>query len=209
MPIKIKACSPDPVAEQAKRLAYMALFAVAASLTFSNAIFEISSCVFMALALFSMIRSRDFSFLKSPWVFLMLFYFLINVASITQSQYLATSLQGLFRVFRCIVLCLSAVYVVDSEDKFKKIFEWFLVVAALVCVDALIQGATGFELIRQRSMTAYSSKTSRITGPFHHANDFSAYLSLVFFIFLALCRAVGKRRRPKGLFFIFWARFWC
>ena len=77
-------------------------------------------------------------------------------------------------------------YVVDSEEKLRKVFQWFLVVAVVICADALLQGITGFEVLRQRPLTDYFGETKRLTGPFSHANNFSAYLSFVVILFLGI-----------------------
>ena len=184
-----------------KDAAFWALFFVIATVAFSNSLFQISSSLFIVLSILAIAGTRQVSFLKNGWGILIAIYFVMNLVSLTQSEYLLTSLRGVFAVLRRILLCLAVVYVVDSEKKFRQLFQFFLCVASLIALDALIQGVLGHDLIRWRSMTPYYvGKASRLTGPFHHANDFSAYLSLVFFLFLGIL--------PKGLKLFSPKKYW-
>ncbi len=184
-----------------KKAAYGALFFVIATAAFSNSLFQISSVIFIVLSLLSVIGTRQASFLKNRWAILVAVYFLMNLISLAQSAYLFTSLKSIFAVLRQILLCLSVIYTVDSKDKFKALFQFFCVVAFMIALDALIQGMVGYDLIRGRKMTPYFlERAGRLTGPFHHANDFSAYLSFVIFLFLGLL--------PEGLKLLPAKRYW-
>jgi putative inorganic carbon (HCO3(-)) transporter len=189
------------IEERAKEIAFVVLFGVAATISFSNSLFEITSSVFMALALFSAIGFRRLDLLKTKWGAFLGLYLFLCAASFARSQYPFESWKGLFRVFRCILLSLSVVQVVDSEIKFRRIYHMLLAVAVFICYDALIQGFTGTELLRDRSLTAYSLRTGRITGPFGHANDFAAYLSFVVFLFIGALQTPWKRMSKRLLAF--------
>ncbi|MBI3315987.1 MAG: O-antigen ligase family protein [Candidatus Omnitrophica bacterium] len=190
--------------DPARSLAYLTLFFVIALGSWSNAFFSIFSILFMLLSLVSVFRTRDFSVFKSPLAVFIAVFIFMNLVSLTQTHYLDNSLRGVFKIFRSGLLCLSAVYVLDTEDKFRKIFHCELIVASLIGLDALIQGVTGHELLRQREMIVYlTDKAWRVTGPFRHANDFSAYLSLMIFFFLG---ALGQGWGPTGRkrYFFYW-----
>jgi O-antigen ligase len=75
-------------------------------------------------------------------------------------------------------------------------------VAFVINIDAVIQGICGVELLRQRSMTAYSGDTKRLTGPFSHANNFSAYLSFTSLLFLEAVHE-GKKVFPRTRYAFF------
>ena len=167
-----------------KEIGFWFLCALIASLSFSISFFEIFSAITIILALISCVRSRNCQVIKNGLFLLILIYLLINVVSIFQTEYLAPSIRGIGKVLKNVLVCFSAAYLIDSEEKLRKIFKWFLVVAVIIGVDALIQGATGVELLRNRPMTAFKEHTKRITGPFQHANDFSAYLSFIVLLFL-------------------------
>ena len=109
----------------------------------------------------------------------------MNLLSVTQSGYLWTSARGVFKVLRQILLCLAVIFVLDSGGKLKKIIQWILAVGFFISIDALVQGSTGFEFLRGRKMTPLLANIGRLTGPFHHANDFSAYLTVLFILFLS------------------------
>ncbi len=168
--------------------AFVALFFTVASMAFSISLFEIFSWMFISLCFLSMARSKTTVFLKDPLFVLAVIYFAMSLLSLTQSHYLDASLRGVFKVLKNILLCFSVVYVLDSDEKFKKTVMWLMVVALVIAADALIQGLTGFEPLRQRPMTAYVTGTQRLTGPFGHANDFSAYLSFVALLYLGILR---------------------
>lgn len=171
-----------------KDAAFIALFFVIAFASFSISLFEIASALFMGLVMISLFRTRHFFYFRTLFVYLALFYFACNLLSLTQSDYLQASWRGIFKVLKNILICFSAIYVLDSEEKLKKVFEWLLIVATVIALDALIQGMSGVELIRGRHMTPYWGEIKRWTGPFSHANDFSAYLSVMTLLFLGILR---------------------
>jgi heptosyltransferase-2 len=186
-----------------RQLAYASLFFVVAGLAFSIGLFNTAVSVLIGLALISVILRRDFAVFRGPFLWFLLAYLAMNLVSLTQTDYPMTSARGIVKVLKNLFLCLSVVYVVDSEDKFRRIFQWILTVAVVISIDALIQGATGVELIRGRDMTAFIGETKRITGPFRHANDFAAFLSFVLILFLAVvARGFAFFSRRQYAFFV-------
>lgn len=172
--------------ENLKRIAFYSLGGVLLSLSFSISLYEIFSVIFVLSAVSAMVLSRDTRILRSRWMIFLLIYLAANLLSLTQSHHPFDSFKGIVRVFRLALLSLGVIYIIDSEEKFVKIFKWSLLVALLIGLDGLLQGFTGFELIRQRAMTAYTSNVGRVTSAFTHANDFSAYLALMIFFFVGI-----------------------
>ena len=192
-----------PTERLAKEVATGMLFLVVITMSFSIALFEITSSLFMGLAIISYLQAKPKPSFNKTFLILLSLYFLTNALSLTQSHHLFNSLKGLFRVFRSILLCLSVSYVIDSEKKLRGVYQCFLWVAFFLSVDAILQKITGVEWLRGRSMTAYIGETRRWTGPFHHANDFAAYLSFVIFLFLGLLTDGFKIfSRTKFFFFL-------
>ena len=190
-----------------KKTAFWALFPVIASLPASYSFFSITSSIFMGLVLLSFFTSgASWSAFKKTWAILLLLFYAVNLLSLTQSAHLDVSLRGTFRVFRYLLLCVSASYVIDSEEKFKKVFYFFLMVIFAISLDGLIQGWTGYEPLRGRRMTAYTHETQRLTGPFHHANDFSAYLSFSSFLFIGILQEGRRFLSSKG-YLLCWVGF--
>ena len=167
--------------DRAKDQVYLLLFAMLASAAFSNSLFEISSSVFMVLWLFTVLAERRWKIFKGVWVYFLGAYVAVNVLSVFQTVSVHDSVKGAFRVLRWAILTLGVTDTVDTREKLIKVCEALLAVVLFICLDALIQGMTGIEILRGRAMTAFYGETKRITGPFTHANDFSAYLCLALF----------------------------
>ena len=169
-----------------KKAAFFSLLGVIASAAFSISFYEITTVIFILLSMTAFFLDPDKKLLQRRWVIFFGVYFLANLLSLTQTHYPTDSLKGLLRIARLILLCFSVIYTVDSKEKFKKIFLWYLGVAFFIAADGLFQGIAGYEVIRQRAMTKYFEDTGRITGTFRHANDFSAYLALTLFLFIGI-----------------------
>jgi O-antigen ligase len=186
-----------------RRAAFWALCAIVPCITFSNSLFEISSSIFIGLSFVVFFTEKRFQIIKSPFLILLLIYLLMNFLSLTKTSDMGASWRGIFKVLEGLAICFFTATIVDSEEKLKKIFQWFLVVALIIALDALIQGVIGFDLLRKRPMTPYIGELQRLTGPFRHANDFSAYLTIILFLF------VGALHRGREFFswrsYIFYA----
>ncbi len=167
-----------------ERGAFLSLLSVIATITFSISLYEAASWALIFFCLVLIVVRRDFRVFNNIFFGLAAVYFLMNVVSISQSSYQDTSFHGVLKVAKNILLCAAGFYALDSEDKFKKIFQWFLIVSFFIGIDALIQGVTGIEFVRLRDMTPYQGTMKRLTGPFHHANDFGAYLSFAVMLFI-------------------------
>ena len=192
-----------------KRWAYFSFFLVIASVASSISLFEITSAIFIGLCFFSACRGNRWGMDRRA-LFLIGLYFLMHVISLTQSQYLSTSLRGVFKVVKQAAMFFSVVYAVDSKEKARRVFFCFLWIAFLVSLDAVWQGVSGHDLLAHREMTPYYGSVGRLTGPFRHANDFSAYLSFVIFLFLGVCmsgfRVFSKKTwalTTMGFLFVF------
>ena len=186
-----------------KSLAFIALCVALAAASFSNSFFEIFSGAFLALALFCVILEKRSSVFRGPFAAAAGIYLLIVALTVVKSDYPAESLRGVFRVLRCTLMSLLAVYLVDDEKKFKKIFYVFAGSACVIAIDALVQGFSGKEFLLHRKMTPYTEEIMRITGPFHHANDFAAYLSMTVFLFIGMVPYAlwSGQKKPVGWFF--------
>ncbi len=172
----------------AKNLALWALAAAFVTASFSNSFFEIFSGIFLVLCLALIAAERRLDFFKSPFGVAAGIYLLWVLLTLTQSEYFAESLKGFFRVLRYTLMSFFVIYLVDNEKKFKKVFYVFALSVLAVGVDAIVQGIFGVEFLRNRAMTRFLRDTGRLTGPFSHANDFAAYLSLTIFLFLGMIR---------------------
>ena len=186
-----------------KSLAFWALGAAFVCASFSNSLFEIFSSAFLILSLALIAKEKRLDVFKSAFGVAAGLYFLAVLMTLTQSAYPAESLRGIFRVLRCVLMSFSAIYLVDNEEKFKKIFYIFALSALLIAADALVQGIFGIEFLRSRSMTPYLGQHERVTGPFSHANDLAAYLSMVIFLFLGMIfREWRSRTWKESVFFL-------
>ncbi len=182
-----------------KRAALYALFGVILSLTFSISLYEAASVTLVVCALWAMALEKDFRAFRGPWMIFVLIYFAANLLSLAHSQYMPDSLKGITRVLRLILLAVSVVYIVDSEEKFKKVFWLCLATAFIIGIDGLVQGLSGFEMIRQRVVTAYVPGAARISSSFPHPNDFSAYLTLMLFFFVGILLESRRLKLPPKI----------
>lgn len=174
---------PIDARDPARDWAYALLFPMAFSVAISITLFVTLSSLFMALALYSIIRrgttlTRDF-FWK-----LFLIYFLANALSLTQTHFWPESWRGLLKIGRHILLAFGIAHVVDSPRKMARLVPIFFLTAVIVSLDAFFQGWTGRDLFNGRRMTAFFGEQGRLTGPFKHANDLSAYLTFAASFFL-------------------------
>ena len=181
-----------PIKMASKQLAFYFLLPVLVAVSVSNSLFTVFSSLFMFVAVYSFFKEKQVVSWKNPWFLCIAAYLLLNFLAVLPSEYLLHSVRGAFRTFRAALLCGCAIYVLDSEQRWRTAFRFLVLALVLVGMDALAQGATGMEILRQRPMTAYLEGTKRLTGPYPHANDFSAYLSLMI-PFLGLLLPAGRR----------------
>lgn len=186
--------------DQARPLAYLMFFGALATAAFSNSLFEITSSVFLGLWLVDSLARRRGLSRGGWWVWALAAYLLINLASALQPPWLYEGFKGAFRVLRWVLLTVAVTEVVDSREKLVRAYWAILAVAVFIGVDAMAQVLTGVEILRNRSMTAFYGQTHRVTGPFPHANDFSAYLCLAVLAFASAF--AGEKNRParRGLY---------
>ena len=169
----------------AENAALICLWGTLASISFSNSLFEIFSSILMGLAILLVLARRDWSLFRNKWFYASATLILIDTLTIFFSIDPWSSARGAFRVLRCVMLAFFTVYTLNTKEKFHKTYHFFVWMIFLTCLDAVCQGLLGFELVLQRRMTPYTEAIGRVTGPFHHANDFAAFLSLAFFLGLA------------------------
>lgn len=200
MPTEVRAAGVD--CDQAKRLATWLLFPMVPAVAVSISLFVLLSSVFIGLVFISAARSKDSSTTKDFFFWLLLLYFLMNLLSLTQTQFWPESLRGVLKVFRQVALCAGIAYTLDSPGKIRKLYPWFFITAAVLVLDASFQGYSGRDLFNGRKMTAYFGEHGRLTGPFKHANDFSAYLGVVAILFLEVMLD-GLRFLSKKVYFFY------
>ena len=115
-----------------KKVAFYLLFAVIASIAFSVSMYEITSILFILISVLSFLKDPNKRIWRGRMIVFFIVYFLANLLSLTQTHFPADSWKGIFRVARSMLLCLSVIYTVDSEEKFKKLFLWCLGVAFFI-----------------------------------------------------------------------------
>ncbi len=178
--------------------AFIALCGIVVFIPIAMSPFQICHAFFLIASLILFFSSNRKSEFAQPFFILIGLYLFCNALSLTQTQFMRPSIQGMTKVLRQILLCLAVYLALDTEKKFYRLFDCFLVVATIVGLDALLQRVTGIEVFRGRSMTPFVTQVGRLTGPFSHANNFSAYLSLVIFLFLgAACGFFGHVSKKK------------
>ena len=104
-----------------KEAAFLVLFPAVFAVTLSVSFFEIFSGLFIVLSLIAFFKAEDGRDFRSAFVCCAIVYFFMNLLSVTQSDYWWASARGVFKVFRQVLLCFSVIFILDSEDKIKKI----------------------------------------------------------------------------------------
>ena len=186
-----------------KTAAFYSMLWSAFFLPISMSLYQIGAAIFLLTAIVSWAMDPDRPRFDPNWVLLLAIYMIFNILSCFGSSSWAASSRGLFKVFRQILLCLSIFYVLDSRKKIQTVIIYFLTASFVVSVDGLVQFFGGFEILRNRKMIAYmmAQGINRITGPFKHAIDFSAYLIFPFFLFLSFMRSAWKSYRLRSIIF--------
>lgn len=182
-----KLLSPELI----RRLAVFALAATVVTVMFSISLLYVFCGIFLGLSALYVIRGGRVTAPKTLLFFLSA-YLTANIISLVVSSYPAESAKGVFRVFRALWLFLAVPWVLHEKKDLKFVVTFFVLGALMIGVDGLIQGMTGFEVLRHRPMTPYTAEIGRVTGPFRHANDFAAHLSLTLTAVLGLLAFSGK-----------------
>ncbi len=186
----------EPGRDRAGEWAMRVLPFLIVAASFSITLFEAVGAVFVVLCAASFWRTRRPGPVTGIFAWLALAYFASVVLSLTQTEHLSTSIRGVTKIGRGLILAASVAYTLDSAERRKTACLWFCAAAFFVSVDAFVQAATGRELLG-RTMTAYHGATQRVTGPFKHANDLSAYLAPVICLWIA---CMPRARRLFGRF---------
>ena len=195
-------CETETGCDPVKRWAYALLFPMIPAVAVSISLFVALSCIFIGLVLISAARSKSKPILKDFFFWLLLLYFSMNVLSLTQTHFWCESSRGVLKIFRQVILCAGIAYTLDTPEKIKKLYPWFFLTAGVLVLDSIFQGGTGRDLFNDRKMTAYFGVHGRLTGPFKHANDFSAYLGVLGILFLGVMLD-GLRFLSKKIYFFY------
>lgn len=180
--------------------AYGALLAVAASITWSISLFVISSVALLTLAVLHCVLERRLPMPRTTFEKTVVLYVLAVAASALVTDHPYESFRGVLKVARQCLLCIAAAWVLSDRARASRFMGLWMGVAALTAIDALIQGTTGWEPLRGRAMTPFFGETLRWTGPYRHANDFSAFLTIAIFPFIGLAfeRNTDLKNRVAG-----------
>ncbi|MCG3175934.1 MAG: hypothetical protein MOGMAGMI_00871 [Candidatus Omnitrophica bacterium] len=189
--------TPTEAAAALRRAAFVALCGVLLSSTWSISLFVISSVALFVIGGTHLAVERRRPYPGESWQWALVAYVLVVGSTLLVSDYPYESFRGLLKVARQALLCVCAVWVLSHPGRLRRCALLWMGVAALTVADAWVQGLTGREPLLGRAMTPFHGDTLRWTGPYKHANDFSAFLTLAVFPFLsgALDRASRKGAR--------------
>jgi len=137
---------------------------------------------FAAIAILSFIAKKmlkpDFLFLKNNAHLFLLLFVLFNALSLFNSGvYFRKSFNTLFfKWWEYILIFLVVEDALITQQKVRKAIRIFLVVAAVVGIDAFFQKVSGFDFLRHKQIGFIEEGVYALTGSFNHYNSFSAYL---------------------------------
>ncbi len=176
---------------------YVLLVAV----TFSTSLVEIaSSALILAWAVKTAV-SRDFDFLGSLPVKLIILYFCWTVLSCFNSDYFKESFRGILKVAEYSLIFIVAATSLRQEKIVKRSFFVIAAGAMIISANGIFQYFSGFDLIRHRELI-FQDYLRRISSSFVHPNDFGVYLLIVSVIFISIMISGRKMIKDRVIVFV-------
>lgn len=157
------------------RLAYTAILSVLTCIPFTKGGIEVSISIAAGAWFICVLIQRKFDFRNSLLFLPLCFYLGAVVLSMGNTPLIDASLQGLLRAVKYFTLYLVASQVIRTENRFRWLIRALVLVAFLSCLNALHQWLTGWDF-RHKFSILYIDGIQRLTGSFHHPNNFAAFL---------------------------------
>lgn len=165
-----------------------ALYAVVFFIPISQALIESFFCMAWSAFIVKKIISPDFTFIKNRIHFLLLLFYIFCLVSLSNSGiYIGKSFHAwFFKWGEGIILFLLVQDAFVSGKGIRHIVRILLFSGCLVAVDGIFQHFYGWDFLRGRPILTARYGVKAITGPFHHYNDFAAYLVCSINLFIAM-----------------------
>lgn len=183
------------------RLLAAAFCLLAAGVTFSNAVTEISSISIVVLWAVKKILTKDWS-LPGGFLALILITFLgWNILSFYNTDYLYDSFRGLLKVFKYVFLFMAAIDYFDSRVRIKRYLLYMAGICFFIALDGIIQYTAGADIIRHRVIDPLDH-LHRVSASFVHSNDLGAYLVVMLAVILSLFFSSKRAFKQRLLIFL-------
>lgn len=162
-----------------ERVSLTAAMAMAFSFSFSFAIFNIGVAVLMASFLIRRTLEKNPALFDTLTDVFLISYYLFAILSLTNSQYMGMSLQGLHKLIRYIGLFAAARELVTDWKSVKWITAAFAAGGTLAAFDAMSQLVLGRDFLTQRTPFLSMTDLIRVSGSFGNPNMLAIYLSFL------------------------------
>ena len=181
---------------------WMVVFSIPISIAMTN----IGIVLAIILWLIKKIIDRDGRFLSTPINILLFLLVLFSLFSMVNSAKISSSLGGIQKLLKGILLFFIVVETVNDRSRLRRIIWAALLGLTLVSVDGVFQYLTGRDFIRGYVIGVgfrYPGEADllRVNASMHNPNDLSSYLTTVIplVVSLALYYFKGKMRLLLGL----------
>lgn len=164
-------------------ISFLAILAVVFFLPFSKGGIETSIAIGLISFFIFKYQKREFGFSKIPLALPFLFYIVAVELSMLQSTEFRTTAKGLLRVLKYAGLYWLVVETICDEIRFKWVIRVMTLTAFLSCLNGCYQLTSGWDFRHQYSIVN-DYGVLRIRGSFNHPNNFAAYLTASFLVFL-------------------------
>jgi len=187
----------DCIRKNRQTIALYSAMMMAASFSFSFALFNIGIVILIVLYAILIVEQKKIVF--DPYLdFSIVLFFVISVFSLTQTNHLMMSLEGVQKLFRYLLTFVAARYALTTKRDLKLMVMALLVGGAVVSLDGLFQYVVGQDLIRGRTPVVSFDGLVRISGCFKNPNQLVIYLCFL----IPLACALLRYSRYKRILFV-------
>ena len=189
-----------------ERAIEFSLWMVVFSIPISIAMTNIGIVLAIILWLIKKIMNKDWRLVGTPINIFLILLILVSLFSLINSIKMSSSIGGMQKLFKGILLFFIIVETIKDRKKLRRIVWAALLGLVLVSVDGVFQYLTGKDFIRGYKFNIgfrYPGQPGlrRLSASMHNPNDFSSYLVTVIplAVSMALYYLKGKKKLLLGL----------
>jgi putative inorganic carbon (HCO3(-)) transporter len=177
------------------KIMVVAFYLLAAGVTFSTALTEISTISIIILMFIKRILTKDYSLPGGALSYVLLGFVIWNLLSFYNTSYLYESFRGFLKVFKYMLLFMATIDYFNSRLRIKRYLLFLIGVSFIIALDGIVQYLSGADLIRGRIID-HLDFLHRVSASFVHSNDFGVYLVVMLTILSSLF--FSSTRKFKG-----------
>ncbi len=166
------------------------------TIAFSTSLVEIASSVMIIAWVIKKLNDRDWTFLRSTPVKMLIIYFIWVMLSCINSEYFNESFRGILKVAEYSMLFIISATMIVNKNSVKKFFYVIAAGSIVICLNGFVQYFTGTGVIRHRTLVE-DDYLHRISSSFVHSNDYGVYLLVIVMISVAFILSRNSKVREK------------